>query len=194
MAKNVNIILASTSPRRREVLSKIGLPFSVEASDYEEDMTLPLSPKRLAVFLSRGKAEAVAKKHKAGLVIGADTFVVLGSTLLGKPRNRAEAARMLRRLSGQRVDLLTGYTIIDAASERRLSGTDTTTVYIKKLTPGEITNYIASGEPLDKAGAFAIQGLGAVIIRRIEGDFMGALGLPLYAISRKLKKFGIKIL
>ena len=194
MAKNVNIILASTSPRRREVLSKIGLPFSVEASDYEEDMTLPLSPKRLAVFLSRGKAEAVAKKHKAGLVIGADTFVVLGSTLLGKPRSRVEAAKMLRRLSGQRVDLLTGYTIIDAASGRRLSGTDTTTVYIKKLTPGEITNYIASGEPLDKAGAFAIQGLGAVIIRRIEGDFMGALGLPLYAISRKLKKFGIKIL
>jgi len=188
------IILASTSPRRRELFGKLGLPFTVEASDYEEDMSLKMPPARLAIFLSRGKAEAVARKHKAGIVIGADTFVVLGNRLLGKPKDKIIAAKMLRSVSGKRVDIITGFTVIDIGSGRRGSGLDRTKVYIKRLNPREIRNYIASGEPLDKAGAFAIQDLGAVIIKRIEGNFTGVLGLPLYALAQQLKRLGVNVL
>lgn len=188
------IILASTSPRRKELFGKLNLPFVVEASDYEEDMTIKMPPKKLAKFLSYGKAVAVAKKHKADIVIGADTFVVFDNKLLGKPKSKIEAKKMLKKLSGKRVDILTGLTIIDVASGKKISTTDVTKAFIRKMTDAEIDNYIASGEPMDKAGAFAIQGLGAVIIRRIEGDFMGAMGLPLFILAKELKKFGINVL
>lgn len=192
--KNKKIILASTSPRRKELFGKLGLPFTVEASDYEEDMALNMPPLKLAVTLAYGKALAVAKKYQTGIIIGADTFVVLGNQLLGKPKSKLEARKMLERLSGQRVDIITGLAIIDAASRKKVSTTDITKVYIKKLSKLEIKNYIASGEPLDKAGAFAIQGLGAVIIKKIEGDFMGAMGLPLFILAKELKKLGIDVL
>lgn len=188
------IILASTSPRRKELFGKLELPFTVEASDYEEDMALKMSPRKLAITLSHGKALAVAKKHEDGLVIGADTFVVFNNHLLGKPKNKIEAVKMLEKLSGKRVDILTGLTIIDIASRKKISTTATTEVYIKRLSKQEINNYIASGEPMDKAGAFAIQGLGAVIIRKIEGDFLGAMGLPLFVLAKELKKFGVSVL
>lgn len=192
--KNKKIILASTSPRRRELFGKLRLLFTVEASDYEEDMTLKMPPLKLAKTLSYGKALAVAKKHQSGIVIGADTFVVFGNQLLGKPKSALEAKKMLEKLSGKRVDILTGLTIIDVASGKRVNTTDITKVYLKKLSKREINNYIASGEPLDKAGAFAIQGLGAVIIKKIEGDFMGAMGLPLFIVAKELKKLGVDVL
>ncbi|MFA5184674.1 MAG: Maf family protein [Patescibacteria group bacterium] len=192
--KHKKIILASTSPRRKELFGRLRIPFTIEASDYEEDMTLKMPPTKLVKTLSRGKAMAVAKKHKSGIVIGADTFVVFGDHLLGKPKDEAEARKMLERLSGQRVDILTGLTIIDIARRKKKSITDITKVFIKKLSKREINNYIASGEPLDKAGAFAIQGLGAVIIKKVEGDFMGAMGLPLFALARELEKLGVNIL
>ena len=188
------IILASTSPRRKELFAKFNLPFEIEAPDYEEDMTLNVVPLKLAKILSQGKAEAVAQKHKNGIVIGADTFVVFKNHLLGKPKNKTEAKIMLEKLSGKRVDILTGLTIIDVASGKKVGTTDITKVYIKKLSQSEIKNYITSGEPMGKAGAFAIQGLGAVIIKRIEGDFMGAMGLPLFALAKELKKLGINVL
>lgn len=192
--KNIKIILASTSPRRKELFGKLRLPFTIEASDYEEDMTLQMPPLKLVKTLSYGKALAVAKKHRSGIVIGADTFVVFGNHLLGKPKSESEARKMLEKLSGKRVDILTGLTIIDATSGKKVSVTDITKVYIKRLSKREIDNYIASGEPMDKAGAFAIQGLGAVIIKKIEGDFMGAMGLPLFVLAKELKKLGIDVL
>lgn len=188
------IILASTSPRRKELFEKLRLPFTIEASDYEEDMTLKMSPQKLAKVLSAGKAEAVAKKHKSGIIIGADTFVVFNDHLLGKPKNKKEAKIMLQKLSGKRVDILTGLTIIDIKAKKKISLTDIASVFIKKLSEEEINNYIASGEPMDKAGAFAIQGLGAVIIKKMEGDFMCAMGLPLFILAKELKKLGIKII
>lgn len=194
LPKNTKIILASTSPRRKELFEKLRLPFEIENSEYEEDMTLKMSPKKLALTLSHGKAKAVADKHKNGVIIGADTFVVFNDHLLGKPKSKSEAKQMLKKLSGKRVDILTGLTIIDIKNKKTIRLTDTTKVYIKKLEDKEINNYIASGEPLDKAGAFAIQGLGAVIIKKIEGDFMGAMGLPLFALAKELKKIGIKVL
>lgn len=193
-SKNKKIILASTSPRRKELIGKLGLSFEVEASDYEEDMSLKMSPSKLAMFLSKGKAMSVAKNHKTGIVIGADTFVVLGNKILGKPKSTQQAKVMLRDLSGKRVDIMTGFTIIDVVSGKKISRVNTVKVYIDKLSDGAIKNYIASGEPMDKAGAFAIQGLGSVIIKRIEGDFTGAMGLPLFALVRELKKFGVKVL
>ncbi len=188
------IILASTSPRRKELFGKLKLSFEIEASDYTEDMTLKMPPNQLAKFLSYGKAAAVAKKHKNSIIIGADTFVVFNNHLLGKPKSQAEAKTMLKKLSGKKVEILTGLAIINTASGKKIITTDTTKVFIKKLTNTEIDHYIASGEPMDKAGAFAIQGLGAVIIKRIEGDFMGAMGLPLFTLARELKKFGVDVL
>lgn len=194
MNNKYKIILASTSARRKELFEKLRLPFTIEASDYEEDMTLKIPPLKLAKTLSYGKALAVAKKHKSGIVIGADTFVVFDNHLLGKPKSELEAVKMLKKLSGQRVDILTGLTIINIASGKKVSITDITKVYIKKLSKQEIENYVASGEPMGKAGAFAIQGLGAVIIKKIEGDFMGAMGLPLFILAKELKKLGIYVL
>lgn len=191
---NNKIILASTSPRRKELFEKLGLPFTIEASDYKEDMTLKMPPLKLARFLSAGKAEAVARKHKAGIVIGADTFVVHNNNLLGKPKSEREARKMLQQLSGKRVDIITGLTIIDIISKKKIIATDIVKVYIKKLSQREINNYVASGEPMDKAGAFAIQGLGAVIVKKVEGNFMGAMGLPLFILAKQLKKLGVDVL
>lgn len=196
MKKNLiqKIILASTSPRRQELFGRLGLPFIIEASDYEEDMSLKMPPLKLVKFLSLGKAMAVAKKHQSGIVIGADTFVVFNDSLLGKPKSIAEAKKMLARLSGKRVDILTGLTVIDIAAGKKTTTTDVTKVFLRKLSKKEIDNYVASGEPMDKAGAFAIQGLGAVIIKKIEGDFLGAMGLPLFVLAKELKKLGINVL
>lgn len=192
--KNQKIILASTSPRRRELFEKLRLPFTIEDSGYEEDMNLKMSPAKLAKTLSCGKAMAVSKRHKSGIVIGADTFVVFNNQLLGKPTSELDAERMLKKMSGKIVDILTGLTIIDIKSGKKISVTDITKVYIKKLSQSEINNYIASGEPMDKAGAFAIQGLGAVIIKKVEGDFMCAMGLPLFVLAKELKKLGVDVL
>jgi septum formation protein len=191
---NQTIILASTSPRRKELMEKLNLPFIIEAPDYEEDMTLKVPPIKLAKILAMGKALSVAKKHKEGIVIGADTFVALKNHLLGKPKSEIEAKKMLKKISGQEVDVITGMAIIDVASRKKISKIAITRVFIRKLTNEEIDNYIASGEPMDKAGAFAIQSLGAVIIRKIEGDFIGALGLSLFVLAKELKKFGIHAL
>jgi septum formation protein len=171
-----------------------GLKFETVASDYEEDMTLDLEPLELAKLLSRGKAEAVAKDYKDSIVIGADTFVVLNNELLGKPHDADTATKMLEKISNQAVSLITGYTIIDTANNKNISETVETKIYIKELSDQEIKGYVATKEPLDKAGAFAIQGIGAIFIKKIEGDFFGAMGLPLFDLSKALKKFGISIL
>jgi len=191
---NRKIILASTSPRRKELLEKTGLEFKVVSSDYEEDMTLKMRPRALAKFLSCGKAEAVAKKYKNHIIIAADTFVALDERLLGKPRDEKEAENMLEDISGKAVSLITGYTVIDTANNKKISKISEAKVFIKKLSKEEIQNYIKTKEPLDKAGAFAVQGIGAVIVRKIEGDFFGIMGLPLYDLAQTLKKFDVHIL
>lgn len=168
---NKKIILASTSPRRRELLEKIGLEFEVVGSDYEEDMSLALEPLDLAKHLSLGKAEAVAKHCPDHLIIAADTFVVLGKKLLGKPGTPEKALEMLKEVSGNTMSVISGLTIIDTRNTITISKSLETKVFIKKLTDREIQHYVDSGEPLDKAGAFAIQGLGAVMIEKIEGDY-----------------------
>jgi len=188
------IILASASPRRKELLGKIGLRFEVEASNYKEYMYPALEPHELAQRISFEKADAVASKHKNAIVIAADTFMVFGGQILGKPHTENEARKMLEAINGKPHSVITGFSIIDSGINKTLSRSVETKVYIKKLTLAEISAYVKSKEPLDKAGAYAIQGLGAVIVEKIEGDYFNVIGLPLSALTEALKEFDINIL
>jgi len=188
------IILASASPRRKEILEITGLKFSVCVSDYEEDLSLKLPPRDLARFLSRKKAETIAHKYKNAIIIAADTVIVFKNRILGKPHRDKEAGKMLRLLNGRSHSVITGFTILDTGSGNKLSRSVETKVYFKRLSMEEIRAYVRSKEPLDKAGAYAIQGLGAVFIERIEGDFFNVVGLPLCALTESLKEFGVYVL
>ncbi|OGO59358.1 MAG: septum formation protein Maf [Chloroflexi bacterium RBG_19FT_COMBO_47_15] len=188
------IILASGSPRRKELLEKIGLKFEVESSNYEEDIYPGLQPHDVAQKISLKKAEIVASKHKNVVIIAADTFIVFDGQILGKPSTVNESRKMLQKLNGKSHSVITGFSVIDTAKNKTLSRSVETIVFLKKLTPSEIDTYVKSKEPLDKAGGYAIQGLGAVIVDRIEGDYLNVVGLPLSALTEALKEFGIHIL
>jgi septum formation protein len=192
--KMKKIVLASSSPRRRDLLKLTGLTFVVDAADYEEKMDSGLDPHKLAKFLSRKKAKETATKYHDAIIIAADTFIVFKNRLLGKPRTKTEAARMLASLSGESHSVITGFTIIDTGKNKMVSRSVETKVWFKKLTRHEIDAYVGTGEPMDKAGAYAIQGLGSLIVRKIEGDYFNVIGLPLSALMENLRKFGISVL
>ena len=188
------IILASKSPRRRYLLQQAGLSFRVIPSSIDEASVEVSSPATYVKVLSEAKAHDVAVKYPDKWVIGADTIVLQEGTILGKPRSQTEARAMIKRLSGQTHQVLTGYAICCKAKSRSFSETIKTDVLFKNLTDEEIEWYIHTKEPFDKAGAYAIQGLGAVIVERIEGDYSTVIGLPLSALTEALKEFGINIL
>lgn len=168
--------------------------FKVDASEVPEVIDESLPPHGLARKLSLDKAKAVARKYKDALIIAADTFGVLDGKILGKPHTKAAAVAMLKLLNGKMHMVITGFTIIDTASGKTVSDSVVTKVYFRKLPDAEIRAYVDSGEPLDKAGAYAIQGLGAVIVERIEGDYYNVMGLPLSALAESLKEFGVRVL
>jgi septum formation protein len=186
------IILASASPRRKEILSKTKLPFEVQESNYEEDMSLDMSPTKLAEHLSFGKAKAVADKNKDAVIIAADTFIVYEDKLLGKPKTKEKAKEMLMMLNGKQHEIITGVTIIE--NEHSFSFHEIVKVFMEDMSEEDIDKYIATGEPLDKAGAYAMQLLGAIFIKKIEGEFYTAMGLPFKRLVSELKKFGINVL
>ena len=188
------IILASASPRRKELLEKLSLKFKVDASDCEEEIDSELEPAELVRQISVTKAKSVAALHPNAVIIAADTIGVIGKKILGKPHTENEAGKMLKEISGKPHLVITGFTILDTTTNQMISETVKTTVYIKKLTRQEIDAYVKTGEPLDKAGAYAIQGLGAVIVEKIEGDYYNVMGLPLNAVTEALKEFGIDVL
>jgi septum formation protein len=188
------IILASASPRRKEILEKTGLRFTVDASGHEEVVHAVMSPRQYVRRLSREKAEMAAKKYRDAIIIAADTVVVVNGTILGKPCNAEEAKKMLRTLNGKAHTVITGFTVLGPETRRKVSRSVETTVYFKRMTLEEIDTYIRTGEPLDKAGGYAIQGLGAVFIKKIDGDYFNVMGLPLCALVDALKKFGISVL
>jgi septum formation protein len=188
------VILASASESRKEILAKTGLKFTVEPSDYEEDMTVDLEPMELAKFLAEGKAKDVAQRHKDAVVIGADTFVVFKGELLGKPHTPDRAREMLKLLSGTTHIIITGFVIIDSENGRMESEAVETKVRFKKLSDEEIEAYVHTKEPLKMAGAYGIGGRGCVLVEEIEGDFYNVVGLPLCALAEKLKAFGVKVL
>ena len=186
--------MASASPRRKELLEQIGLNFRVEPSNYQENIRPDLEPHDLARSLSLGKARLVARNHRNALVIAADTFIVLEGKILGKPRTQTEAREMLKTMNGKAHSVITGFTIMDADSHKTLSRSVETTVHLRKLGPAELDAYVRSKEPMDKAGGYAIQGLGSVIVERIEGDYSNVIGLPLSALAESLKEFGVHVL
>ena len=181
-----NLILASGSPRRKELLERLGLNFSVCPADIDETR-LPeedaLSyPLRTAVK----KAMTVAETAENSLVIAADTIVALDDEILGKPKTEAEACDMLRRLSGREHIVITGIGVVDTGSRRTLSAAEQTVVYFHPLEEEEIISYVATGEPMDKAGAYGIQDRGALLVRKIDGDYFNVMGLPLAKLYRLL--------
>ncbi|KXK10564.1 MAG: Septum formation protein Maf [Microgenomates bacterium OLB23] len=172
-------ILASTSPRRCDLLKNIGLKFKVVPSEYEEDMTLPLSPAELTIHLSLEKARAVAQNNPNAVIIGADTIVFCNNQLLGKAHTPEEAKRMLHLLSGKTHQVITGMTIIIPSVKTPQSSASINEVTFKDLSDAQIDWYINSGEPLGKAGAYAIQGLGGMLVSSIKGSYSGIVGLPI---------------
>ncbi len=188
------IILASASPRRKEILEKTGLSFTVDAGSYDEELPPGLRPRSLARFLSAEKARRVAGKYRNALIIAADTFIVVGKRILGKPHTAKEARRMLALLNGRTHSVITGFTVMDTSTGQKISRSVETRVSFRKLESREIESYIRTGEPLDKAGGYAIQGLGGALVKKIEGDYFNVMGLPLSAAVETLKKFGIRAL
>jgi septum formation protein len=187
------LILASGSPRRRELLGQLGLPFQVIVSGAPEDVPPGLDPELVAIRLAEQKARAVTAKLDDGLVLGADTIVVLDGEILGKPVDDDDAARMLRRLSGRAHRVTTGLALIDTATGDIARDAVTSVVRFRPLTEGQIAAYVASGEPHDKAGAYAIQGIGAELIACLEGCFTNVVGLPLCAVAKLLNGAGVAV-
>ncbi len=191
---NKKIILASRSPHKRKLLRQLGLEFIVVPSRYQEDMTLSLPPEQLVKKFARGKGLEVADRYNKGIVISADTVISLGNQILGKPHTPAVAKKTLRQISNKTIKIISGYSVIDCRTKKIVTKVITTKVKIKELTGQEINNYVKTKEALDKAGAFGIQGLGALFVTKIEGDYFNVIGLPLYDLARTLKQFGVKIL
>ncbi len=189
------IILASTSPRRKELLEKLGIPFSVVGSNYQEKKKSGISTKKLVEFLALQKAKEVSRRFPENIVIGADTLIMLGDKIIGKPKNSTEAKKILSQISGKTLKVFSGIAVIRMSENKIISKAKATKVSIKKISKEEIIAYIKTKEPLDKAGAFAIQGLGAILIKKIEGDFFNAVGLSLFETAKILKEdFDLKIL
>ena len=190
----MKIVLASASPRRKELLEKIGLEFEVDPGNHAEQLRPTSDPHALAREISLKKASIVAGKHPDALIIAADTFIVFGDKILGKPENKTESRKMLTSLNGKSHVVITGFSIVDTKSGKTVSGSTETTVQLKELTLREIDAYVKTREPIGKAGAYAIQGIGAVIIDRIEGDYFNVVGLPLATLTEALKEFGVYVL
>ena len=190
----MSIILASQSPRRRQLLGQIGLDhFIVRPARGEEIMDPALSPAQLVEELSRQKAREVAGASAPGdLVIAADTVVAIDGRVLGKPHDREEACAMLSALSGREHTVYTGVTV--CRDDRMLTQHEATQVRFRPLSPREIQAYVDSGEPMDKAGAYGVQELGALLVEGIRGDYFNVVGLPLCRLGQMLSQFGVELL
>lgn len=190
----MDIILASNSPRRRELLEQVGITgFQVISPDVDERVEPGLSPAGMVEELSLRKARAAADKTGPdGLIIAADTVVALDGAVLGKPRDEADAFAMLSALSGREHRVYTGVSVL--RGDRAVTEHEETAVCFRALAPGEIWGYIATGEPMDKAGAYGIQGIGALLVSGIRGDYCNVVGLPVFRLGRMLARFGVDLL
>ena len=187
----MKIILASASPRRQELLKYIVPEFEVLPADIDETLPADIDAEKCAEYLACKKARHIAEKYRDCVVIGSDTVVIIDSTILGKPSDEADAERMLTMLSGKSHKVITGVCI--AAAGKYDSFSKETAVNFYPLSAEEIRGYIATGEPMDKAGAYGIQGYGSVLVEGIEGDFFNVMGLPVAMLKRRLEKFIIEI-
>jgi len=192
---NKRIILASKSPRRKFLLEQVGIDFEVIPSDFEEDIENKKFSRKLIESLAYQKALDVAEnKYYDALIIGADTVVILGNKILGKPTDENDAKKMLQNLSGKTHKVITAVAIIDSFENKTLINSTISKVKFKKLSEREIEDYIKTGEPMDKAGAYGIQAYGSLFVEKVEGCYNNIVGLPLNLLSEMLKSFGVYIL
>ena len=186
------IVLASGSPRRRELLEKIGITdFTVRVPQVEETYPEDLSPEEIVSYISQKKSKALPSAEDE-IVITADTMVFLDEKRLGKPRDEADALCMLTALAGREHTVCTGVTV--RQGEHILTRAATTHVFFRSAEESELRAYIRGGEPMDKAGSYGVQGQGALLVERIDGDFFNVMGLPVLLLSRMLEEFGVKLL
>ena len=185
------VILASNSPRRKELLRQIGLDFCIDPADVDERVLPNEVPEGYAVRVALDKARLAASRTVAGIVIAADTIVVVDDEILGKPADASDAERMLKMLSGKVHRVITGLAVMDAVTGKTLTRTSITRVWFRRLVQQEIASYIATGEPLDKAGAYGIQERGALLVDKIDGCYFNVVGLPLSLLGELLRGFGI---
>jgi septum formation protein len=183
----MKLVLASASPRRQELLHKITDDFTVQPADVDETIPADLPPEEAAAYLSRIKAEDVSAQHPHTVVIGCDTVVLLEKKLLGKPKDAAQAKEMLLALSDKTHLVITGVTVTDGVRSVTFSSETAVTFY--PLSEADIDAYIATGEPFDKAGAYGIQGKGALLVHGIQGDYFSVMGLPVARLARILRQF-----
>lgn len=188
------IILASTSPRRKQLLKQLGLEFEVVPSNVDEILNPRLKPRHQAEELALQKAQAVVNKFDNAIILGADTLVALGDEIIGKPKDVQDAKRILKKLRGRQHTVVTGFVLIDTANNRTIIKSVETKVWFRKLSPQEISSYIEKEKPYDKAGGYAINELAALFVEKIEGDFYNVVGLPLFTLGKELKKLGVDIL
>ena len=189
-----HIVLASGSPRRQELLRNIGVTeFDIRVPRTEENFPAGLTPQQVVAYISREKADAASKLcTPEEIVITADTMVFLDEARLGKPADEADALRMLTALQGRRHTVCTGVTV--RQGNHILTESEATGVFFRPAAESELRAYIATGEPMDKAGAYGVQGKGALLVERLEGDFFNVMGLPVLRLSRMLAQFGVKLL
>ncbi|MDG0813708.1 Maf family protein [Cohnella rhizosphaerae] len=193
---SATLVLASTSPRRQQLIGLLGLPVEIMPSHADEDTPEGWSPARIVEALARRKAEAVldrAARTPGAIVVGSDTIVVLDGDVLGKPKDRGDAIAMLTRLAGRGHEVFTGLCCIEASSGRAVVSHSVTRVFMRALTEDQIARYVDSGEPMDKAGAYGIQEIGAMLVDRIEGDFFTVVGLPVSLLASQLGEFGLQL-
>jgi septum formation protein len=196
----VSLVLASASPRRQELLRNANIPFTVHPANINETPLPNESPRACAERLAQEKAQAVSEQHPQDFVLGADTIVVVDNAILGKPRDAQDAARMLRLLSARSHTVITGVCLVSPANTQAKLTTynrqpatvssETTLVNMSEISDDEIRDYITTGEPMDKAGAYAIQGIASRWITRIEGDYSNVVGLPVALVYAMLRKCG----
>ncbi|AIK35971.1 MULTISPECIES: Maf family protein [Bacillus] len=181
------LILASGSPRRKELLELAGVPFEIVVSEIEETIGAYSSPADIVMSLALQKASAVVENHEDSVVLGADTIVTYESRILGKPKDEAEAKEILQLLSGKTHEVYTGVALI--SKEKTVTFYERTEVTFWELTEEEVDAYIATKEPLDKAGSYGIQGKGSIFVQHIQGDYYSVVGLPIARLVRELKQF-----
>ena len=191
MLTDMDIVLASGSPRRRELLEMLGLGFRVCPAKGEETAPKGAGPEATVGALAAAKASEVAQGCPDSLVIAADTIVWAQGRILGKPRDEADAKRMLHMLSGDTHEVYTGVAIIYRG--KSVCGAERTKVFFRELSDDEIDGYVATGEPMDKAGAYGIQGRASLMVRRIEGDYFNVVGLPLCRLGQMLEEIGVHL-
>ena len=189
----MRLILASTSPRRREILALLGLPFEVIRPDFEEKLSSQRSIEEEVIEFAIGKAESVARQNPQALIIGSDTMISLDHAKIGKPCDLSDAQAMLGKLAGRTHYIYTSVAIIDQSAGSGLKVVEKVTVKMRDFSDAEVEDYLACGESLDKAGAYSIQDKGRQLIASIEGDYLAAVGLPLRPIADYLKDSGIAV-